>query len=123
MREVKPGDVYYSHRSDIVPPKKKYQLYLDKDTVLLINTEKSKYSISVVLPQKDCPILDYDSFICIDTVFKFEKQNAIIEATQLSTAILKQLKQMVHMSALLPGYQIKRIERCISMILAEREIL
>lgn len=71
--KLQPGDVYYAFRSDIEPPHNKYQLYFDDETVLLINTDESKSSISVTLPQKDCPILEYESQICIDRIFTYEK--------------------------------------------------
>lgn len=121
-KKLQSGSVYYSKRSDIDPPKKKYQLYFDDDTVLLINTLKSKYSVSVRLEQKDCPILDYDSFICIDSVFRFEKDKPILKACSLPVSILKRVKDMVYMSNTLSGYQIEKIDRRISLILAEKEL-
>ena len=122
MAKLNPGDVYYAFRSDIEPPHNKYQLYFDNETVLLINTDKSRSSISVHLPQKDCPILEYDSNICIDNVFTYQKHCEIMKVNQLSTRILEQLKTLVRMSNLLTGKQIKRIEKAIALILAERNL-
>lgn len=119
--KVKPGDVYLSKRTDIEPAKFKYQLYFDKETVLLINTKKSRYNVSVFLQMKDCPILKYDSYINVDAVFKFEKKCPIIKVCELSTQALINLRTMIRSSALMPQIQIKRIEQAISLILAERE--
>lgn len=122
MAKLNPGDVYYAFRSDIDPPHNKYQLYFDNETVLLINTEKSRLNISVPLQQKDCPILEYDSNICIDNIFTYQKHCEVIKVTQLPTKVLEQLKTLIHMSNLLSGKQIKRIEKAISLILAERNL-
>ena len=122
MSKLNPGDVYYAYGSDIQPPHNKYQLYFDNETVLLINTAKSRSSISVPLSQKDCPILEYDSNICIDNIFTYQKYCKVIKVTQLSTRVLEQLKILVHMSNLLSGKQIKRIEKAIALILAERNL-
>lgn len=122
MSKLKPGDVYYAFRSDIEPPHNKYQIYFDDETVLLINTDKSQYSINIEITTKDCPILDYDSKICIDTVFTYQKKYPIIKSTEISTGVLKKMLELVSMSNLLTGKQIKKIKRAISIILAEREL-
>ena len=115
------GQVYYSQREDIDPPKKKYQLYFDDETVLLVNTSKSKRNVSVFLPQKDCTILDYDSYICIDNVFRFERSNPVLKVQNLSTNILKNLRTMIRASNGLTGIQINKLEQKISMVIANRE--
>jgi len=53
MNDIKPGTVYYSHRTDIEPSKKKYQLYFDEKLVLLINTKRSKYNMSIFWNKKN----------------------------------------------------------------------
>lgn len=120
--EVKAGDVYYSFRSDIEPPHNKYQLYFDDETVLLINTERNRISVSVTITVEDCPILEYDSHLCIDSVFTFQKNCRVLKVTQVSTPMLKRIKELIHMSNLLTGKQIKRIEKSISLVLAERDL-
>lgn len=119
--EVKAGEVYYSHRTDIQPPKAKYQLYFDDETVLLINTEKSKRNISVYVKQCECPILEYDSYICIDNVFRKERGCKIIRVQELSSETLKRIKDMIGNSTLLTNKKIDEIKRKISIILANRE--
>ena len=123
LGDVQPraGQVYVSKRTDIEPVKEKYQLFFDERTVLLINTEKSKRNVSVLLPQKDCPILKYDSYICIDNIFRFEDNIPILEIEDVSTSALKKLKEMVRISNSLTGIQIKHLEQKISMIIANRE--
>ena len=118
---IKPGDVYYSHRSDIKPAKTKYQLYFDDETVLLINTKKSKLNISVYVTKAECPILDYDSYICIDRIFKREKQSKIIKIHELSSDTLNRIKSMIGNGMLLTNRQIDFIKTKISAILATRE--
>ena len=118
---VKPGEVYKAYRTDIEPAKTKYQLYIDKNTVLLINTKKSKYNISFYLQQKDCPILEYDSYICLDNIFKFEPQYKVLKIIELPTEVLVNLKNMVRISNLLTPKQIKHIEYSIALIIAQRE--
>lgn len=115
------GQVYYSQRSDIEPPKKKYQLYFDDETVLLVNTKKSKRNVSVFLPQADCPILDYDSYICIDNIFRFEKNNPVLKVQNLSISILKKLRTILRASNGLTKIQINKLEQKISMVIADRE--
>lgn len=122
MKKVKPGDVYYAFRSDIENPHPKYQLYFDDETVLFINTKESKASVTVTVTVKDCPILDYDSQLCIDTVFEYQKNCKVLKITQLSTSMLERLKVMINMSTYLSGKQIKKIEKAIAMALAERKL-
>ena len=62
------GDIYLSKRDDIADVKYKFQLYLSDDCILLINTDKSKDSISVLIRKEECSLLKYDSWICIDTL-------------------------------------------------------
>lgn len=119
--EVRAGEVYYSHRSDIEPPKAKYQLYFDDETVLLINTERSKRNISVYVKQTECPILEYDSYICVDNIFRKEKGCEIIKSQELNSETLKRIKNMIGNSTLLTNKKIEEIKRKISIILANRE--
>lgn len=122
MKKPKAGNVYYAYRSDIIPPHNKYQLYFDDNTVLLINTEENRSSVNVTLYKKDCPILDYDSNICIDNVFCYEKNRKVIKIAEIPTDTLLRLKQLVHMSNLLTGKQIKNIEKAIAFVLEERNL-
>ena len=117
MITPKLGEVYYSHRSDIDPPKGKYQLYFDSNTVLLINTEKSKRNVSVFVKQSECALLEYDSFINIDTVFKYEKQYPALRVSELSKSALVRLKDMIGTSNLMSRKQIKLIREYIEQIL------
>lgn len=122
MAKLKSGDVYYAYRSDIDPPHYKYQIYFDDETVLFINTDKSRSSVNLILTKKDCPILDYDSNICIDNIFNYQKQHNALKSIELPTDILKTLKTYVRMSNLLTGKQIKSLEKAISLVLTEREL-
>lgn len=119
---LKAGEVYYAFRSDIVPPHYKYQLYFDDETVLLINTERNRTSVSVTITVEDCDILEYDSQLCIDSVFSFQENRKVLKVTQLSTPMLRKIKELICMSNLLSGIQIKRIEKIISEVLNERDL-
>ena len=120
---VKAGQVYKSFRSDIFPPKEKYQLYFDDKTVLLINSEKSKRNVSVYLKKEECSLLDYDSYICIDNIFKFEPQYKILNVVDINTSALLKLKNMINVSSTMPKVHIKKIEEAITQIIASRESL
>lgn len=122
MTNPKSGDVYFAYRSDIDPPHNKYQLYFDEKTVLLINTKENKSSVNVTLYKKDCSILEYDSNICIDNVFCYEKNTKVIKATEIPSETLIRLKELVSMSNLLTGKQIKHIEKAIALILDKRNL-
>ncbi|MDD3437001.1 MAG: hypothetical protein PHC64_07625 [Candidatus Gastranaerophilales bacterium] len=92
------GDVYLAKRDDIVDIKYKFQLYLDTDCIFLINTEKSKGSISVLVRKEECKLLEYDSWICIDTLFRYDKKFKIITKEQVNPDVLKRLQSLISMS-------------------------
>ncbi|MEI8129069.1 MAG: hypothetical protein WCG95_05575 [bacterium] len=95
---LKAGDVYLSTRDDIAEIKYKFQLYLENNYILLINTEKSKDSISVLIRKEECSFLKHDSWICIDSLFKYDEKFKIIKKEQVSSEVLKRLQSLISMS-------------------------
>lgn len=121
--DLKSGNVYFSYRDDTVDKKNKYQLFLDNDIVLLINSKPSHRNISISILPTDCPILEHESHICIDDVFAFDKKYPIIKISTISINILKRLKDMVSMSSTIPTILIKRIQGILEDIILDKEIM
>ncbi|MFA7657999.1 MAG: hypothetical protein WCY19_01040 [Candidatus Gastranaerophilaceae bacterium] len=114
------GDVYCSKRDDTADIKIKYQLYLDERNVLLINSEKSKRNVSVLIKKEECKLLSHDSYLCIDNLFTYDKKYKILDKGELATSAIERIISLVSSSATLLNCQIKHIKKLLMEVKISR---
>ena len=113
------GEMYLAHRKDTYHQKEKFHIYFDDSCVLLINSKASKRNVSPIITPKDCSLLSHDSYICIDQVFTYDKNQKAIKIKQVSKEALKRLKEMLPCSNGITQIVINRIIKYIDEILNE----
>lgn len=113
----KSGEMYLSHRKDTFHQKKKFQIYFDDNCVLMVNSKHNKNTISPLITPKDCKLLSHDSYICLDSVFTYDKRQPVIKKEQISKQALKNLKIMLPCSASIAEITINRIIKYIEDLL------
>lgn len=111
------GEMYLANREDTFHQKKKFQIYFDDNCVLLVNSKASRNSISPVITPKDCSLLSHDSYICLDSVFTYDKRQKVIKVEQISREALERLKEMLPYTNRITEITINRIIKYIENIL------
>lgn len=116
--EVRSGDVFKTFNDDMTPPKLKFHLCINKDKFFIINSDPRKYSANFKLSKNDCEILTKDCYIDYGCpICRPLNHFRIIQASELSKKVLKDLIENIKVSPKLTSVQIKEIVKDLENVL------